>query len=101
MTVQSLRTAVSVRASELLGEKLVAAGIVHHKRQWRSCDCAWCRMKREATVVIGQGVPRFSGAVGFRSPGPYSGIYVEDLRDAWRDTCRQEYRDKLKALEGE
>lgn len=91
MTVQSLRSAISSRANELLAGKLVTAGIVQHKRNWRHCDCSWCRTKQEATVVIGSHVPRI----------PYRGVYCEDLRDAWRDEKRQEYRKRLSFLEGE
>lgn len=88
MSVQTLRQAISRRASELLAPLLIEKGVERHKKEWRSCPCSWCRKKREATLVIGSHVPRYM-----------SGIYVEDLRDAWRDDKRQVYRKQLKELE--
>lgn len=88
MSVQSLRVAIDERARQIMIPALVAAGVVQHKKGWKECPCSWCDKKREATLVIGSHVPKFM-----------SGNYVEDMRDAWRDDKRQQYRRCLARLE--
>ena len=88
MSVDTLRSAIQERATELRGERLFVAGITAHKRNWRSCPCSWCAKKREATVVIGSHVPRV-----------YRGSYMEDIRDSWREEQRIKFRAALKELE--
>lgn len=91
MTVETLRQAIADRAASKRIGALVAAGISHHSRrkgEWRNCPCSWCEKKREATRVIGNQMPKI-----------WSGRYVEDMRDAWRDDKRQKYRKALKELE--
>ncbi len=90
MSVVTLRQAIDNRAREIIAPALVAAGVMHHKKGWRNCPCSWCEKKREATLVIGSHVPKF-----------VSGHYVEDMRDAWRDDKRRQYRKQLNILENE
>lgn len=88
MSVASLRQAISDRARDLLVPALLEAGVVAHKKNWRTCPCSWCAKKREATVVIGTHVPRMWGEQDAR-----------EMRNVWREERRQSYRKQLSALE--
>lgn len=87
MSLRTLEADIQTRAAELLGDRLIALSMQEHKRGWRGCPCSWCAKKREATVVIGSHAPARPG------------YYVGDLRDAWREEKRQQYRAALRALE--
>jgi hypothetical protein len=76
MSVDTLRAAIAERAQELRVAALLSSGVEHHKRGWRGCNCSWCATKRRATHFIGT-----------------------SNRGA-RDHMRNEYRAKLKELEG-
>ena len=94
MSVQSLRSAIAFRARELRIPALLAAGMVAHKRHWQTCECSWCAKKREATASIANmaHIPAYR----FRR-----GHLVEDMREAYRDELRCDFRQQLRALEKE
>lgn len=87
MGVASLRQAIRERAAEMLPEILISQEVTLHKKGWKDCECSWCATKREATLVIGSHAPR------------YRGVFVEDLRDVWREEQRRKYRRRLADLE--
>lgn len=89
MSVDSLREAINERAKQLVPTVLTDLGVTLHKKGWRDCPCSWCATKREATLVIGSHAPR------------YRGIFVEDLREVWREDQRLKYRRRLAGLERE
>lgn len=90
MTVAALQARIAQEATDRLLPALLERAALQHRKGWRDCDCTWCKLKQEATLVIGSHVPRV-----------WRGFYVEDIRDAWRDEQRVKYRRRLAEVFGE
>jgi hypothetical protein len=55
MTVALIQQRVQERLEAgLLPALLERQNKLHAKRSWRDCDCAFCEVKRRATVVLGR-----------------------------------------------
>lgn len=96
MSVQTLRDVIATRARELRIPHLLDAGVVAHKRGWKTCDCSWCATKRKATADIAN-----LAHVPAHRLVSNNYISARSLRAAYRDELRASYRQTLRRLEND
>lgn len=114
MNREEMMQEVNRRTSDQLMDHLFAkAKHLHGNREWKDCDCSFCKLKKEATFNVGHIVfpkdcvrPVFNdGKISHIDPETFlpvvsGGELLEpwEKKDILRENLRNYYRNKLKEL---
>jgi hypothetical protein len=99
MSLSQLQYTIDQKATEAIRNNIVPLAVSSHirkskNRNWVTCDCEWCVMKRKATFDIGCiNIPADLNVDYIRSDD------FDDRKRQLRENIRVYYRGKLRELE--